>query len=46
MSYEAWNLALFVFLQPILIIVFAALWWHERSERSANMQQRPLGKKM
>jgi len=37
-SYEAWNLILFVFLQPLLILVFAVLWWQERSKRNANLQ--------
>lgn len=32
-SYEAWNLILFVFLQPALILLFAYLWISERSKR-------------
>ena len=32
-SYEAWNLILFVFLQPLLILVFFCLWLRERFVR-------------
>jgi len=33
LSYELWNLILFVFLQPALIIIFFALWVHARFVR-------------
>lgn len=33
-SYEAWNLILFVFLQPALILLFAGLWIGERWRRN------------
>ena len=29
-SYEAWNLILFVVLQPLLILIFMVLWLHAR----------------
>jgi hypothetical protein len=32
-SYEAWNLILFVFLQPALIVLFFFLWMRERIVR-------------
>ena len=32
-SYEAWNLILFVLLQPLLIIIFFSLWVHARFVR-------------
>ena len=32
-SYEAWNLILFVFLQPALILLFFFLWMRERIVR-------------
>jgi hypothetical protein len=32
-SYEAWNLILFVFLQPLLILLFFCLWIHARFVR-------------
>ena len=32
-SYEAWNLILFVFLQPALIVLFFFLWLHARFVR-------------
>jgi len=32
-SYEVWNLILFVFLQPALILLFAWLWIAERRRR-------------
>ena len=32
-SYEAWNLLLFVFLQPMLILIFFILWVHARFVR-------------
>jgi len=31
-SYEAWNLALFVFLQPLLIVLFFLLWMRARNK--------------
>ncbi len=33
LSYEWWNLFLFVFLQPALILLFAVLWVHARFVR-------------
>ncbi len=32
-SYEAWNLILFVVLQPLLILLFFAMWVHARFVR-------------
>ena len=32
-SYEAWNIILFVILQPLLIIIFFSLWVRERFVR-------------
>jgi hypothetical protein len=32
-SYEAWNLILFVLLQPLLILIFMVLWLHARFVR-------------
>ena len=32
-SYEAWNLILFVFLQPVLILLFFILWIKARFVR-------------
>ena len=32
-SYEAWNLILFVVLQPLLIVLFFAMWVHARFVR-------------
>jgi|TARA_R100001460_G_scaffold56465_2_gene96086 hypothetical protein len=32
-SYEAWNLILFVFLQPALILLFFILWFKARFVR-------------
>jgi hypothetical protein len=32
-SYEAWNLILFVVLQPLLILIFMVLWLHARFVR-------------
>jgi hypothetical protein len=32
-SYEAWNIILFVILQPLLIIIFFGLWVRERFVR-------------
>ena len=37
-SYEAWNLIIFVVLQPGLILLFAFFWLSERKRaRSANL---------
>lgn len=32
-SYEAWNLILFVVLQPLLILLFFVMWVHARFVR-------------
>ena len=35
-SYEAWNLILFVFLQPLLIVLFFLLWVRARYRLANN----------
>ena len=42
---QRWDMILFVFLQPFLILVFAALWRRERSKYNANLQKRAFNKK-